>query len=82
MLNGKVVAHIYMTISNKVLEDIKGMTSGHEVWSKLKTMYESTTVVNQGNLMRRLIVAQLEDAKSAEEHISTFNGLLKINFKM
>ena len=39
-------------------------------------MYESTTAVNQVHLMRRLIAARLEDAKSAAKHISTFNGLL------
>ena len=39
-------------------------------------MYESTTVVNQVHLMRKLIAALLEDAKSATEHISTFNGQL------
>ena len=33
-------------------------------------------VVNQVHLMRRLIAALLEDAKSATEHISTFNGQL------
>ena len=65
-----------MAVSDEVLGNIKGLTSGHEVWSKLKTMYESTTTVNQVQLMGRVIAAQLEDAKSAAEHISTFNGLL------
>ena len=70
LLKRKAVAHIYMAVQ------IKGLTSGHEVWSKLKSMYESTTTVNQVQLMGRVIAAQLEDAKSAAEHISTFNGLL------
>ena len=39
-------------------------------------MYESTTAVNEVHLMRGLIVARLEDAKTVAEHISTFNGLL------
>ena len=38
--------------------------------------YESTTAMNQVHLMRRLIDVGLADAKSAAEHISTFNGLL------
>ena len=76
LLNRKVVAHIYMAVSDEVLGNIKGLTSGHEIQSKLKTMYESTTAVNQVHLMRRLIAARLEDAKSAAKHISTFNGLL------
>ena len=57
LLNCKEVAHIYMAVSDEVLGNIKGLTSGHEVWSKLKTMYESTTVVNQVHLMRRLMAA-------------------------
>ena len=76
LLNCKEVAHIYMAVSDEVLGNIKGLTSGHEVWSKLKTMYESTTTVNQVHLTRRLMVAGLEDAKFAAEHISTFNLLL------
>ena len=40
-----------------------------------KDCVESTTAVNQVHLMRILIIALLEDAKPAVEHISTFNGL-------
>ena len=40
LLNHKAVAHIYIAVS-----DIKGLTSGltsgHEAWSKMKSMYES-----------------------------------------
>ena len=64
LLNRKVVAHIYMAVLDKVLGDIKGLASGHEVWSKLKTMYESTTTVNLVHLIGRLMDARLEDAKS------------------
>ena len=42
LLNRKAVAHIYMAVSDEVLRNIKGLTSGHEVWSKMKTMYKST----------------------------------------
>ena len=52
LLNRKAVAQIQMVVT-----DITGLTSGHEVWSKLKSMYESTTGVNQVHLMRRLLVA-------------------------
>ena len=56
LLNCKAFAHIYMAVSDEVLGNIKGLTSSHVVWSKL-TMYDSTTVVNQAHLMRRLIDA-------------------------
>ena len=65
----------FKAVSDEFLGNIKRLTSGHEVWSKLKTVYESTTAMNQVQLMRRLIVARLEDATSAAERISTFNGL-------
>ena len=76
LLNRNVVVHIYMAISGEVLGNIKELTSGDEVWSKSKTMYESTIAVNQVLLMRRHIIARLEDAKFATEQIFTFNGLL------
>ena len=55
LLNCKAVAHIYMGVSDEVFGNIKGFTSGHEVLSKLKTMYESTIAVNQVLLMTSLI---------------------------
>ena len=33
LLNHKAVAHIYMTVLDEVLGNIKGLTSGHGVWS-------------------------------------------------
>ena len=75
-LNCKGVVHIYMAIWNEFLRNIKELNNGHEVWNKLMTMYKWTTLVNQVHLMRRLMVARLDDAKFAVEHISTFNGLL------
>ena len=40
--NRKAAAHIYMTVSDELLGNIEKLTNGHVVWSKLKTMYEST----------------------------------------
>ena len=44
---------------------MKGLTIGHKLWTKLKTMYESTTTANQ-----------VHDLKSASKHISKFSGVL------
>ena len=57
LLNRKAVAQIQMVVT-----DITGLTSGHEVWSKLKTMYESASVVNQNHVMRRIMAARIEGA--------------------
>ena len=38
LLNSKAVAHIYMAVSEEVLGNIWGLTSVHEVWSKLAVM--------------------------------------------
>ena len=50
LINRKVVAHIYMAVLDKVLGDIKGLASGHEVWSKLKTMYDYVRVKHGSEL--------------------------------
>mgnify|MGYP002775563566 CR=1 FL=1 len=62
LLNRKAVAHIYIWVSDEVFGNIKGLTCGHEVLSKLKTMYESTIAVKQVLLMTSLIAVWLEDA--------------------
>ncbi|KAH7297962.1 hypothetical protein KP509_25G021100 [Ceratopteris richardii] len=46
-LNRKAVTYIKMAVSDDILVDIKGITTGSELWVKLKATYENTTPVNQ-----------------------------------
>ena len=50
LLNCKANTHIYMVVSSDVLVNIKELTSGHEVWKKLK----STTAMDKVHLMEGL----------------------------
>ena len=75
-LTHKAVAHIYTAVLYEDLGDIKELKNAHDIWTKLKILYESTTTaVKKMHLTRRLMVAWLQETKSAAEHISAFNGL-------
>ena len=56
--------------------DLKGLATTFEVWEKLKATYEITRHVNQVYLMHKLVCRQLDESKSAVEHLSAFTGSL------
>ncbi|MCO5605309.1 hypothetical protein L7F22_059491 [Adiantum nelumboides] len=50
---------------------------GHfDVWQKLNAVYEKTTPINQVHLMQKLVGMQLDESKSAAEHLSLFTSIL------
>jgi len=75
-LNKKAITYIKMVVSDEILVDLKGLTIAYAVWEKLRSTYEITTHVNQVHLMRKLITMQLDESKSAAEHISVFTSTL------
>lgn len=75
-LNKKAMAYIKMAINDDILTDIKRLDSAYAIWQKLKSTYENTTPVNQVHLMRKLVNMQLDDSKSASEHLSAFTSVL------
>ncbi|MCO5578087.1 hypothetical protein L7F22_031925 [Adiantum nelumboides] len=75
-LNKKAMAYIKMAINDDILTDVKRLVFAHAIWQKLKSNYENTTPVNQVHLMRKLVNIQLDDSKSAFEHLSAFTGVL------
>ena len=76
ILNKKVVIYIKMAVSDEILVDLKGLVSASKIWAKLKATYENNTPVNQVHLMRKLVGMQLDESKSAAEHLSLFTGTL------
>ena len=54
--------------------DLTGLTTAFEVWEKLKATYKITTRVNQVHLVRKLVCMELDESKSAIEHLSAFIG--------
>ncbi len=75
-LNKKAITYIKMAVSDEILVDLKGIATASELWAKLKATYEITTPVNQVHLMRKLVGMQLDESKSAAEHLSLFTGTL------
>ena len=65
-----------MVVFYEILVDLKGSVYASEIWGKLKTTYENTMPVNQVHLMRKLVGIQLDESKSAVEHLSLFTGTL------
>ena len=77
-LNKKAITYIKMAVSDEILVELKGLPTAYEVWEKLKATYEITTPVNQVHLMRKLVGMQLDETKTAVEHLSAFTGTLSL----
>ena len=76
ILNKKAVTHIKMVVSDEILVDLKGLIFASKIWAKLKATYKNTTLVNQVQLMRKLVGMQLDESKCGAEHLSLFTGIL------
>ena len=76
ILNKKVVIYIKMVVSYQILVDLKGLESASKIWTNPNATYENSTPVNQVYLMRKLVGMQLDESKSAVEHLSLFTGTL------
>ena len=74
ILNKKVA--IYIKMADEILIDLKGLVYASKIWAKLKATYENNTPINQVHLMRKLVGMQLDEFKSAPEHLSLFTGTL------
>ena len=55
--------------------DLTGLTTAFEVWEKLKATYKITTRVNQVHLVRKLVCMELDESKSAIEHLFAIYSL-------
>ena len=76
ILNKNAVIYTKMAVSDEILVDLKGLESASKIWATLKATYENSTPVNQVHLMRKLVGMQLDESKSAAEHLSLFTGTL------
>ena len=76
ILNKKSVIYIKMAVSDEILVDLKRLEFASKIWAKLKATYENSLPVNQVHLMRKLVGMQLDESKSAVEHLSLFTSTL------
>ncbi|MCO5572770.1 hypothetical protein L7F22_026529 [Adiantum nelumboides] len=74
--NRKTVTYIKMAMTDETVVNLKGLTKAFDVWQKLNGVYENTTPINQVHLMRKLVGMQLDESKSAAEHLSLFTSIL------
>ena len=75
-MNKKAITYIKMAIVDDILVDVKGLTTAHAVWEKLKSSHENKSPVNQVHLMRKLVNLDLDESKSVSEHLNAFTGVL------
>ncbi|MCO5580964.1 hypothetical protein L7F22_034839 [Adiantum nelumboides] len=75
-LNRKAVTYIKMAMTDETVVDLKSLTNAYDVCQKLNAVYENTTPINQVHLKRKLVGMQLDESKSAAEHLSLFTSIL------
>ncbi|MCO5608620.1 hypothetical protein L7F22_062833 [Adiantum nelumboides] len=70
----KIQGILFLKDCEGTLEQVKPQDMSDEAW--VRQNRKKTTPINQVHLMRKLVGMQLDESKSAGEHLSLFTGIL------
>ncbi|KAK2578606.1 hypothetical protein KPH14_001023 [Odynerus spinipes] len=68
----KAKSDIILSISPAELKQIKGCNTSSDVWSKLRSIYQSKGPARKATLLKRLTVHRMEDGADVRGHLRNF----------
>ncbi|GBM98018.1 Intersectin-1 [Araneus ventricosus] len=68
----KAKADIILSIHPSELSQIKNCKTSHELWTKLKNIYESKVPARKATLLKQLLFTKMTYSKNRNEHINKF----------
>ena len=74
----KTVVTIRQWIDHSVFHHVAKETKADELWKKLEILYERKTAQNKTSLIKRVVNPKLKDGQSVPEHLSDFQGLVRM----
>ena len=66
----------YGCVSDSVLSNVFGEAITKNLWEKLGTLYQSTSLVNKLFLQKNLYNLRMKDGDSVIEHLNAFNTVV------
>nr|GFC41837.1 zinc finger, CCHC-type [Tanacetum cinerariifolium] len=75
-LNKKAHSALILCLGNKVLREVTGETTASGVWSKLETLYMTTSLANKLYLKKKLYTFYMPAGQKISEHIDEFNKIV------
>ena len=85
-LDRKARSTIRLCVSDLVLLNVSGQATTKALWDKLRTLYQSKSLVNKLFLQKKLYNLRMKDGDLVTEHLNAFNTmvsqLLSIDIKI
>ena len=75
-LDWKAKSTIRLCVSDSVLLNVSGEATANTLWDKLRTLYQSKSLVNKLILQKKLYTLRMKDGDSVIKHLNTFNTLV------
>jgi hypothetical protein len=64
---------IRFCLADSVLLNVSGEDSAKKLWDKLRSLYQSKSMVNKLFLIKKLYLLRMSDGSSMTEHLNAFN---------
>eukprot|EP00253_Pinus_taeda_P018317 PITA_18317 len=75
-LDWKAKSTIQLCVSDSVLLNVSGEATVKALWYKLRTLYQSKSLVNKQFLRKKLYTLRMKDGDSVTEHLNAFNTVV------
>src|ERR1700677_5040340 len=68
---------ICLRLNDAVLSNVRQCESAHSVWNKLKSLYESKSLVNRLCIRRKLLTLRMNESDTLSSHITVLRTLIE-----
>ena len=68
----KAKSDIILSIKPSELKQIKGCNTSKEVWTKLKSIYQSSGPARKATLLKKLTLQKMDDSEDVRDHLRLF----------
>ncbi|KAL6126514.1 hypothetical protein ACLB2K_074562 [Fragaria x ananassa] len=75
-MNSKAIGHIHEWVDDNVLHHVANETSAHELWLKLKSLFEKKTTAKKIFLIKELVNIKYQGGVRVTEHLNNFQSIL------
>ena len=75
-LDYKIKHTIRLCVSNSILLNISGEAKMKDLWDKLRTLYQSKSIVIKLFLQKKLYNLRMKDGDSVTKHLNAFNTVV------
>lgn len=76
-MDGKAESDILLAVSPSELIALDGLETSKAIWDKLKSMYQSSGPARKASLLKKLVLARMQEEDDLRKHIADFFDAVK-----